>query len=442
MHLISLGIIKATVLLLQKGMKHMLRHAAFKGTNAKYLRLLMSLNLEWLKMLEMGNGDKFHGWNAVNYLAYARVCLWFYQNYSEAGKEVAVPIELPPDESQQQWLAPHNKHWLRIRRLDHNGDAKTLRSRVADYMKMTPHPPVLPPLAIEEREVQCLLSSLSELLECVFSPVVSEQSIARTQYAIRIFLSDYDHLDTKIRNPTKKPGILTKYNFTCLLNLPEQMRTYGPQRHLWEGKVQGEGFLPQVKKWHTQGIRKNWAPSLMKNVQCEQKFEMLMEGLLEESNSSGEKDIRDLRSHMENYFKYSCIVEVQEALEKQERKEKKALSVLLVSDATSELHAKMYAVVGNDYRVLELAKVGGSIDGETGGMIKFGLHYYRFGFTSDTTSSWEDALSSFLAPRLAFAVLLPLLDKEASATNCRFAVVAKTWKCLGPNNTLSNLVDK
>ena len=438
MHLIALGIIKASVLLLQKGMKHERRHAAFKSTNAKNLRLLTALNMEWLKMLEVGTGDKFHGWNSVNFLAFARVSRWFYQNYSEAGKEATVPVELPPDELQAQWVMTHNKHWLRIRRLNMNGDAKALRAKVAYYMKMTPPPPILPSLVIEVREVECLLSSLQELLECVFAPTVSERSINRTQYAIRMFLSDYDNLDTKIRNPTKKPSIVTKYNFACLLNLPEQMRTYGPQRHLWEGGLQGEGFLPIVKFWHSQGIRTNWAPNLLKNVQRERAFLNLLKPKKTPARG-GPSDLRDL---MGNFNKYSCILEVQEALQKQDRAEKKALSIILVTDGASDGAAKMFAVVGNEYQVLELVKADGTIAGDTGGKRKLGIYYYRFCLLrSDITCTWEDALSSFTAPLIGYAVLLPLLDREASAGNCRFALVSSTWNCLGLNNNLSNLVE-
>ena len=439
MHLIALGIIKATVLLLQKGMKHERRHSIFKSTNAKYLRLLTSLNMEWLKMLEMGTGDKFHGWNSVNYLAYARVSRWFYQNYSEAGKEAAVPVVLPPEEFQQQWNATHNKHWLRLRRLKMDGNAKVLRDRVAEYMSRSPCPEVLPPLRIQECEVERLLSSLEELLECVFAPTVSERSINRTEYAIRMFLSDYDSLDTKIRNPTKKPSIVTKYNFACLLNLPEQMRTYGPQRDLWEGKVQGEGFLPLVKRWHTQGIRMNWAPNLMKNCQRDRAFLNLMRS----SRKRGPRgEPFDLRDRMGNYNKYSCILEVQEALQKQDRGDKKAVSIVLVTDAASQQRSKMFAVVGNDYQVLELVKADGTIAGDTGGKKKLGIYYYRFcPVRSDITCSWEAALSSFTAPQIDYAVLLPLLDKEASAGNCRFALVSKNWNCLCPNNNLSDLVE-
>ena len=40
---------------------------------------------------------------------------------------------------------------------------------------------------------------------------------------------------------------LTKWNFQSFLNIPNQMKNFGSLIKLWEGSMQGEGFLRLVK---------------------------------------------------------------------------------------------------------------------------------------------------------------------------------------------------
>ena len=61
------------------------------------------------------------------------------------------------------------------------------------------------------------------------------------------------------------PRWLTKYNFLCLLNIPDTLRKYGPIRNYWEGGVIGEKIIQQPKnKWR--GFTKNWSQNMTKSV--------------------------------------------------------------------------------------------------------------------------------------------------------------------------------
>ena len=60
----------------------------------------------------------------------------------------------------------------------------------------------------------------------------------------------------------KLPDWLKKYNFLCLLNLPDAIEELGPLRFNYEGSTEGEGFIPMVKPLLSQGMRSNWQKNL------------------------------------------------------------------------------------------------------------------------------------------------------------------------------------
>ena len=71
-----------------------------------------------------------------------------------------------------------------------------------------------------------------------------------------------------------------------------------------------------------------------------------------------------------------------------------------------------------------------------------GLAYYHFKIQDLVkTTRWSRIVAETTSPRLGYAVLLPLLEAEASIENCAFAVIADNWKTLSVMSTLSDLVD-
>ena len=71
------------------------------------------------------------GLASENYLGFACIMPWFYQNYDKAIKEPQEVVQLPPVEMQPQWSKICNSYWLKIRRLKTSGNAPELSLRVA-----------------------------------------------------------------------------------------------------------------------------------------------------------------------------------------------------------------------------------------------------------------------------------------------------------------------
>jgi hypothetical protein len=441
MHLIFLGIVKTMVkdiqvsLLLKKG------NAEFLRQNGDLLQSLQKLNLDWLKLLPYSGGN-FYGWNATQYVGFSRLLPWFYQKYGEVSVEPLPERDLPPEADLHIcWLKPDLEYWLRIRGLKVSGSKGELLERVSEYMAKDDPPQVLPSVTVDAANVRDLVNSLYNMLECFMGLSVSESTVLNAEYTIRIFLSCVDIFDANVhRHSTSwEWRILSSHNFLCLLNLPDIMRSHGPLRHLWEGKFQGEGLLPYIKNLHTQGIRKNWAQNLLKNLLRERSFDNLLQHPVSTPKDGVFLYTESLAVFKTKFYQYASINDVEEILNCITRAKKKPLSVVVVRETSKSSAAKVYAVVGREHdEVLELS-LSTDVFQET-----FGQHYYRFhAIRSDMTMNWTDVKGTFPVSsslHLGFALLLPILEDDPSCSNL-FAVVSCNWSRLGPNNTLNDLVD-
>jgi hypothetical protein len=64
----------------------------------------------------------------------------------------------------------------------------------------------------------------------------------------------------------ESPSWMTQYNFLCLLNIPDVMRKFGCLRNIWEGGVEGEGFLRHYKRELRHGLKPKWQLWTVRNL--------------------------------------------------------------------------------------------------------------------------------------------------------------------------------
>jgi len=439
MHLVFLGIVNTTMGKIQGALISNEKNAAFIDGCSKYLKSILAMSLDWLKVRGY-SGGKFYGWNSENYQGFARLMQWFYQNFSEYPAKTDPHKHAPPDgKPQKRWTVEEHKYWLKIRNLDVKGNKADLVSRVGEYMKHVPVPEPVPSPVIEVNLIEQLVTSLQEMLQCLMSTKVDKRLVCRTSCAIRIFLNYFDELDNLLNRNNKKPSCITSYNFICLMNLPEAMRRFGPLRGLWEGKVQGEGILRFVKPEFTQGIRKNWQANLLGNCGDTKSLKNIMEDHKEKAEVNPNcKEFLRLSSGM--FKKYDSAMEVRDTLLESNREAKNALSVILVQMG---LVVRTFAVVHDYETVLELSCE------QTTGHGKFGLTYYNY--TVDDSGELLDWHTEVIVPivpaaildgthlKVGFGLLLPLLDLEATAG--RFALITSNWRQLSEQTKLHELLD-
>ena len=60
-----------------------------------------------------------------------------------------------------------------------------------------------------------------------------------------------------LREAKEKPIWISKSNYLSLLNLPEQMKEFGPLRLYWEGGWKGEGIIQELKSLIRNCFQKN-----------------------------------------------------------------------------------------------------------------------------------------------------------------------------------------
>jgi len=269
MHLIFLGVIKATIKRIEDWMRSRGKYDGFVKSVSGTLECLQLLTLSWCKALPYTKGN-FGGWVSENYLAIARVLPWFYMSLPNIAENRQSYVE--PLGPYNKWTVPQNKLWLSHRSLPTTGKAKDLKERVALFMTQEGGPPpVSPPASGTVEQVMAVVQSLWSMVCCLMTKETTEPNILKADRSIKCFLNAFDVFDSNVpRKKSKKnkdtpPTWITSYNFVCLLNLPDVMRTFGPLPNLWEGGGQGEKILSRVKPLHN-GYRKGWQEHLLRNV--------------------------------------------------------------------------------------------------------------------------------------------------------------------------------
>jgi hypothetical protein len=216
MHLLFLGIVKTFLMDIHIWLKKRSMFSLFLSEIDNYLLSIETLKLTWCRIICYGTG-KFGGHVSENYLAMARVLKWFVcilNIYNCASRDCEF------------------EHIVNV--------------------------------------ASSLYAMLSRLLQRVVCPELCDSA----ERHVKIFLNYYVLLDKKLKGEDND-GWIKKYNFLSLLNLPEQMRSFGPLLNLWEGGYMGERIITTMKPEIVSGLRMNWTSSLYKKVMRKYFFDVL-----------------------------------------------------------------------------------------------------------------------------------------------------------------------
>ena len=293
MHLVFLGAMKICVELNQDWLGLRTKGPKFAEFVSGRLESIQSLNLDWCKALSF-NGGKLSGWVSENYVAMARLARWFY---SPLGDVASDTIFEEPDSPIEKWLVSELRLWLQVRGLENSGKKNELIASIRTYMDQEGGPPEI----VEQKggsvlEIQVMIQALTCMISHIMKRTVEPGDSEEVDRKIKIFLSCYNNIDRRFS--VGLPGWGTKFNLLCLLNLPDAMNEYGPLRNYWEGSMQGEGFLVNVKPQLKTGIRKNWHTNVMNRVIRKRALNLLLEKSDEDEEPS---------SNEQSFFKYKGL---------------------------------------------------------------------------------------------------------------------------------------
>ena len=108
----------------------------------------------------------------------------------------------------------------------------------------------------------CVIT-LCRMIGIVMQREINDELIKECDLSIRIYLRMIEELNSKIKNNDDKPIWINRSNFLSLLNLPEQMKIFGPLRLYWEGGWKGEGIIKELKEVIRDGLKKNWQENIV-----------------------------------------------------------------------------------------------------------------------------------------------------------------------------------
>lgn len=424
MHLIFLGIVDDTMQLTQNWLKATKRNTAFIKANAYHLEALTRMDIQWINVLRY-TGEGFGHWVSENYLGFARVMPWFYQNIEAVAPE---EIVLPPESTQKGWTKKQNEHWLKCRGLDTTGSAVELRRRVEENMAKKEPPPVVQEPIRKVRDVEGLMVALYNLLECLMSTTITQSTIGRTRYAVRVFLSAYHTLHASVKGESS--SIFSIFNLACLMNLPDAMQQFGPLRQLWEGATKGEGILRFVKPMMTQGFKHqlHWHYHLLQKLSISKAFRNVLP-----DPELGIDSLADSLSSRKGLFhKHKSLYDFQRDLSATHMSSKKPISVLVTK--TTDGKAQVIAVVDTYDKIMRIEQ-----SASTAPKQKFGLHYYRFeARDQNNLVPWGEFSED--VEEIGYGLLLPMLANGTESSQM-FALIGSNWKTLSPSTALVELID-
>jgi hypothetical protein len=268
--------------------------------------MLKVMQLSWLD-LTLLTGEKFGGWVAVHFIAFSRLLKWVY-----SAADFVSPDEIyeePDSRPSSQWLVRELAGWLKCRGLDSTGKKQELLDRV---LGLYDKEEFRVPSGQRGGTVELLTSTIAKLQEMI--QWVMKRDIASTEHytelerRIRVFLTCFARLEEGVRQATdrleKKPGWLTAYNFLTLLNLPEQIKTFGSPRWHWEGTVAGEGFLRFVKRYMRRGLQNGWQKNLLTHLLRDKAFTNIFQNTKEDTGAWWRVDDKNASNAKLAYYCY------------------------------------------------------------------------------------------------------------------------------------------
>ncbi|KAL7570941.1 hypothetical protein ACA910_002572 [Epithemia clementina (nom. ined.)] len=217
----------------------------------------------------------------------------------------------------QNWNKKENISWLSARGFNKKGSAQELKERVQMYLQQTNTP--LPRQSSGSlKGVVDVWKSLHSLLQIVMRTGEDAINTEEIDFWVKRFISCYAKVDQGLQSSEdshEKLSWVTLYNFNfmSLLNLPNAVRQFGPLHNVWEGGMQGEGFLWYVKREMSMGLRNNWQKQLLTCIYKHKSLAMLLSAdigmeedtLADDDDDDDNENEHDNQNHSGKYFVYN-----------------------------------------------------------------------------------------------------------------------------------------
>jgi hypothetical protein len=403
------------------------------------------LKLQWLTFNIKTFGG-WGGWVSEKFQSLARICLWVYGPLSVID---GVPAFVEPDKDPSKWLKKDYKSYLKVRGLDEEGRIHELRAKVLAILELpeAERPPVLPPDYGEAEGMLSVIRSMVVMLTTILQPCVNGKEHSDIlALRVRMFLNSVERFDKPLRTRTVvtyeeekgadgggtnkrkkkklssklvegKPMWLDKFNFLCLLNLPEILHEFGPARNYFEGKYLGERYVQEVKTARLKCPPKNVCHVLLEKLHQGKAMDTLADSRVHCVRSYRSTDLRITRRQE---LSGNVRVYADEALAIREFYSNKPLSLVKLKD--EENCAILFYVNGCNRGDVACSIVRRAEEALGGVMDR--LKYWKWELSKDRVDLDQIAIEDF-------AVLLPRIDARGEHSGgSEYTIVTKEWSPL------------
>jgi hypothetical protein len=322
------------------------------------------------------------------------------------------PPELPPfNKPRHKWTIKENTGWLKVRGITKEGKMSASELKVlVEFHHTSPRvpPPVLPDTRATLQDVRHLLVLLYRVCATLFSTDLKGIEAGNRFEALVVQFLVYVEKMGKACCPTKiQPVWQSKYGILGLLRCRQHFIDYTYVHSLYEGGIEGEGMVKELRPLCPQAVRSGWPYNLMNAYNRQNILASLTSGF----QSSSYVESPTAGQHDANGKNYKAWADVKNALQS-------PVPVSLVVLGTEEAW-KCHVLV----RMFQVTYTREIIIGGAPAMVDpLGFVYHSIRLGEDET------LHDTKKPVLNFALMLPHTNDDGSV---QFCVVDKDWRFVG-----------
>jgi hypothetical protein len=302
-----------------------------------------------------------------------------------------------------------NAAWLKVSgiKIAQKASAAERKSQVERYFNQPNGPPsVVPNITPSSSDICHLLLLLFCIFGTLFSTNLKGKKAANRFDALALqFLDPVEQIGRACLPNKKSPIWLSKYGMMGLLRCRQHFVDYTYPHLLYEGGIEGEGMMKELRPLCPNAVRKGWPCNLMNAYNRQNILASLTSGFESYPRCSLPTD----EQHRANGKRYSTLVDVDHAM-----KNHRPVSIVVLGSATSwQCHVLVHM-----FRVTYSVAI--SIDQLVEPVIDdVGFVYHGVTFEKEKKVYHERK------GVMSFALMLPHRDKEGCLRYCLFD---KDWR--------------
>jgi hypothetical protein len=271
-------------------------------------------------------------------------------------------------------------------------------------------PAVIPDTTPSAQEMRYLLLLLFRIFGTLFSTELKGDEAGNRFDALAVqFLGCIEKIGVASHPDKIQPIWLSKYGILGLLRCRQHFVDYNYPHSLYEGGIEGEGMVKELRPLCPNAVRAGWPLNLINAYNRKNSLEGLTSGF-EATSTVG---YLSSKQHDANGRRYSSWVDVDFALQNN-----KPVSIVVLGTPSSwqcHLLVRMFRVTYSRAVLISDATPFVDVDG--------------FVYHSITLDDEKTTYNAEI-PVMKFAVLLPIRDKQ---DNLKYCVLDKDWRFVDPD---------